>query len=394
MAPGDIWNFRAAFLTGATPIPVFLAQNGIDVWGIDYRWTFVPASVTDLSFMRTWGIDQDARDLGVAIGAARVTRALTGSGAGKIFLLGWSRGGQIGYAYVNGETQIPAALRQVKAFIPVDIYLKTDVPDLQSKACARQQASEAAIAAGTYAATSGELIKALGDEAVADPNGASAIFPGLTNHQAGLLLGEETFAFLGGLEPVPFYHFTGGTFDANGLPNGLTYSNEADLFQFASGAAPFQPNQELADADAFTCGQTHVPFADHLAADQGPDPLHRRRRRLRTVRPLHPEPARQHGRDDAHRQPEPGAAHRLRPRRHLPGDGRPHAGVAGDSGLGAGALRGRKISWPASSPGLAGPQVHGIIASWRNTSRTQRPRNRLNELLESLKRIGKSSTAS
>jgi hypothetical protein len=265
MAPGDIWNFRVAFLTGTTPIPVFLAQNGIDVWGIDYRWTFVPASVTDLSFMKTWGIDQDARDLGVAIAAARVTRGLTGSGIGKIFLLGWSRGGQIGYDYVNGETQIPAALRQVKAFIPVDIYLKTDVADLQSKACARQQASEAAIAAGTYAATSGELIKELGDEAVADPNGASALFPGLTNYQAGLLLGEETFAFLGGLEPVPSYHFTAGTFDANGLPNGLIYTDEANLFHFASGAAPFQPNQELADADAFTCGQTHVPFADHLA---------------------------------------------------------------------------------------------------------------------------------
>ncbi len=265
MAPGDIWNFRAAFLTGATPIPVFLAQNGIDVWGIDYRWTFVPASTTDVSFMRTWGIEQDAHDLGVAIGAARVTRALTGSGAGKIDLLGWSRGGQIGYAYLNGETQVPSALRQVKAFIPVDIYLKTDVPDLQAKACARQQASEAAIAAGTFAATSGELIKVLGDEAVADPNGASPILPGFTNHQAGLLLGEGTFAFLGGLEPVPSYHFTGGTFDVNGLPTGLLYSNEADLFHFASAAAPFQPNQELADADAFTCGQTHLPFADHLA---------------------------------------------------------------------------------------------------------------------------------
>jgi pimeloyl-ACP methyl ester carboxylesterase len=265
MAPGDIWNFHAAFLTGATPIPVFLAQNGIDVWGIDYRWTFVPASVTDLSFMKTWGIEQDAHDLGVAIAAARVTRALTGSGLGKIILLGWSRGGQIGYAYLNGETQIPSALRQVKAFIPVDIYLKTDVPDLQAKACARQQASEAAIAAGTFAATSGELISAIGNAAVADPGGASPIVPGFNNHQAGLFVGEETFALLGGLEPVPFYHFTGGTIDANGVPTGLLYSNEADLFHFEIGAAPFQPNQELADADAFTCGQTHVPFADHLA---------------------------------------------------------------------------------------------------------------------------------
>ncbi|HEY0515115.1 MAG TPA: hypothetical protein VGH73_24680 [Thermoanaerobaculia bacterium] len=266
LAPGDIWNFRAAFLAGAQPIPVFLAENGIDVWGIDYRWTFVPASVTDLSFMRTWGLDQDAHDVGVAIGVARVTRAITGSGFGKVFLLGWSRGGQIGYAYLSDETRLPPGLRQVRGFIPVDIYLKTDVPELQARACTRQQASAAAVAAGHYAATSGGLIAAIGNAAVADPNGASAFVPGFNNHQAGLFVGEATFALLGGLEPTPFYHFTGGTFDANGVPTGLLYSNEADLFHFEIAAAPYQPNQELADADASTCGHPDVPFDDHLAA--------------------------------------------------------------------------------------------------------------------------------
>jgi hypothetical protein len=29
---------------------------------------------------------------------------------------------------LNGETQLPPGLRQVKGFIPVDIYQKTDVP--------------------------------------------------------------------------------------------------------------------------------------------------------------------------------------------------------------------------------------------------------------------------
>jgi pimeloyl-ACP methyl ester carboxylesterase len=266
LAPGDIWNFRAAFEGRSNPLPVFLAENGVDVWGIDYRWTFVPASVTDLSFMKNWGLDQDARDLGAAIGIARVTRALTGSGLGKIFLLGWSRGGQIGYAYLSDETRLPRALRQVRGFIPVDIYLKTDVPELQAKACQREQASEAAIAQGSYAATSGALIEAIGTAAVADPNGPSAVVPGFTNRQAGLFVGEETFALLGGLEPAPFYHFTAGTFDAQGAPSGLLYSNEQDLFKLEIGAAPFQPNRELADADASTCGQTDVPFDDHLAA--------------------------------------------------------------------------------------------------------------------------------
>jgi hypothetical protein len=271
LAHGDIWNFRAAFLTGGRPMPVFLAENGIDVWGIDYRWTFVPASVTDLSFMKDWGLEQDARDLGVAIGVARIARGLTGSGFGKIFLLGWSRGGDIAYAYLNDETGLPPALRQVRGFIPVDIYLETDVPQLRAAACQRRQNTEAALAAGAFANPSGGLIAGLGALAVADPGGSSILngppfnLPGFTNRQAGLLVGEETFFFLAELEPTPFYHFTGGTLDAQGKPSGLLYSNEADLFTLEQGSAPFQPNRELADADAATCGQTPVPFDDRLA---------------------------------------------------------------------------------------------------------------------------------
>lgn len=271
LAHGDIWNFRAAFLTGAKPLPVFLAENGVDVWGIDFRWTSVPATVTDLSFMADWGIEQDARDLGFALGVARFTRAMTGSGFGKIHLLGWSRGAQIGYAYLNGETQLPPGLRQVAGFIPVDIYLKTDVAQLRDFACQREQATKAAIASGAFAATSGSLISAIGGLAVADPNGPSFLngppfnLSGYNNRQAGLLVGQATFGLQDGLEPAPFYHFTGGTFDAEGKPTGLLYSNEADLFAFEIAASPAQPNQELLEADAATCEQNDVAFDDHLA---------------------------------------------------------------------------------------------------------------------------------
>ena len=271
LAAGDIWNFRAAFLTGAKPLPVFLAENGVDVWGIDYRWTSVPATETNLSFMADWGIEQDARDLGFALGVARFTRAMTGSGFGKIHLLGWSRGGQIGYAYLNGETQLPPGLRQVAGFIPVDIYLKTDVQQLKDFACLRQQNNEALLASGKAAADVGGLISLLGTLAITNPTGSSILngppfnLPGYTNREAGLLVGEATFGLQGGLEPAPFYHFTGGTFGADGKPTGLLYSNEADLFAFEQGASPFQPNRELADADAATCEQTDVAFDDHLA---------------------------------------------------------------------------------------------------------------------------------
>ncbi|HYC93138.1 MAG TPA: hypothetical protein VEO54_28290 [Thermoanaerobaculia bacterium] len=265
LAPGDIWNFRAAFLTGANPLPVFLAGQNVDVWGIDYRWTRVPGNVTDTSFMQSWGLEQDASDLGVALSVARFARTQNGN-PGKLFLLGWSRGGQIGYAYLAGEGQGAPGLRHVEGFIPVDIYVKTDVPQLQAAACVRQQNSEASIAAGQHANPVGGLLSLLGMLAQIDPNGPSILDPNLTNRQAGLLVGQATFALLGGLEPVPAYHFTGGVFDANGAPAGLLYANEAELFAFEAAASPFQPNRELADADALTCGTAslnlgaiHVP---------------------------------------------------------------------------------------------------------------------------------------
>lgn len=277
-AHGDIWDFRAAFLTAeASPalpdtqaLPVFLARNGVDVWGIDFRWTRVPGNLADYSFMADWGIETDARDLGIGIGVARVVRGLTGSGAGKVILLGWSRGGQIGYAYLNAESQLRPRRRQVKGFIPVDIYLKTDVEEFRQRACQRAEATEASLAAGQYAATSGGLISTLGNLAIADPGGSSILngppfnLPGYTNREAGLLVGEATFALLGGLEPVPFYHFTGGTFDAQGKPTGLLYSEERALFDLEAAASPVQPNRELADADLATCDEVDVPFDDHL----------------------------------------------------------------------------------------------------------------------------------
>ena len=119
---GDVWTFDAAF----TDVARFLAQAGVDVWGIDLRWTRVPATTIDFAFMADWGLSTDAHDVGVGLAVARGLRGATGSGFGKLHLLGWSRGGMIGYAYLNAESRLPRALRHVDGFIPVDIYLKTD----------------------------------------------------------------------------------------------------------------------------------------------------------------------------------------------------------------------------------------------------------------------------
>ncbi len=276
LAHGDVWNFDAAFLASAASasvpddqaLPVFLAENGFDVWGIDFRWTRVPLATADLSFMAEWGIETDARDVGVALAAARITRLLTGHGFGRFHLLGWSRGGQIGYAYLNGESQVPAVLRQVKGFIPVDIYLKTDVPALQAAACTRFAGTQARIDGGEDAESLGQLVATLGGLALAAPGDPSPVLPGFTNEQAALLVGEATFTFFPpGLEPVPFYHFNGGTFDGSGLPSGLLYTSEPLFFGFLTAGSPWQPLREVADGDAAICdgpGAPDVAFDDHL----------------------------------------------------------------------------------------------------------------------------------
>lgn len=272
-AHGDIWDFRAAFLTAeASPalpdtqaLPVFLARNGVDVWGIDFRWTRVPGNLSDYSFMTGWGIETDARDLGIGIGVARVVRGLTGIGAAKVILLGWSRGGQIAYTYLNAEASRPAAQRRVKGFIPADIYIKSDVPAFVQAACTRLAQQQQQLAQGVFADTTGQVISTLGNLAAANPNGLSPIIPNLTNRQAALLAGEATFNFQGGLEPAPFYHLTGGTFDINGVPAGLSFTADALFLDQLRGGSPFEPVKLIADAEAVMCDQAALPFVDNLA---------------------------------------------------------------------------------------------------------------------------------
>ena len=279
MAHGDIWGFDAAFLNAAESssvtddhaLPIFLAEQGVDVWGIDFRWIHVPEDTADLSFMASWNLETDAGDLRHGMAVARLARGLGGDGFGRLTLLGWSRGGQIGYAALDAETQLPPVLRHVKAFIPVDIYLKTDQPDVKAAACLRLGQTQERQATGEVADANGVLITSLGQLAIAAPAEPSPIVSGLSNRQTALLAGAATFQLLPpGGSFAPFYHFAGGTFDVSGLPNGLAYQDEAGFFDFFTGAAPFEPLQLLADGDAAICESADtidvpdVAFDDHL----------------------------------------------------------------------------------------------------------------------------------
>lgn len=269
---GDAWDFRAAFFAGAAApdaatLPVWLAQRGVDVWGVDLRWTRVPAATADFSFMAGWGFATDLADLDAGLAAARAARRVTGSGPGPVHLLGWSRGAQLGYAFLSHEAGKPEGERHVAGYVPVDVYLKTDDPTLRANACTRAAGLAATLAGGTFHDQTGVLLNAIGTLAAVAPDGPSPILPGLSNRQVGLLAGGATFLFFPpGLAPVPHYHFTGAAFDATtSLPTALLYTPEARWIDSLRGTAPYEPVRLLFEADTLICDEVDLPFDDRFA---------------------------------------------------------------------------------------------------------------------------------
>ncbi|UQA58413.1 alpha/beta hydrolase [Polyangium aurulentum] len=271
MVHGDIWDFESAFLAAGTApayasLPVHLAENGIDVWGVDLGWTRVPAGTSDLSFMKDWGVDRDTHDIGVALGIARDVRATDGNGRAPLHLLGWSRGGLLAYAHAAAESQRPEGMRDVGGIIPVDIYLKTDVESRRLDACARYQQERALVEGGQYANEAGGLIGTLGGLAQLDPAGASPIFAGLDNEHAGMLVGAATFLLVD-RAPVASYHLTAGVWDGGGALLDLAHTDRDAWFDITSRGRPYQPWALIAESDAAMCDDPEiadVAFDDHL----------------------------------------------------------------------------------------------------------------------------------
>ena len=256
---GDGSRFASNFLP-ASQVPslpaeksmaVFLALAGIDVWGIDFRWTRVAAGSGDLSFMADWGMDHHVADLDVAFTVARLLRGATGSGFGRLHLLGFSRGAQVGYAYLNAETQRPSHRRHSRGFIVLDVpYLAAD-PSSAQAACEDVVEIEADLDDGIFADDL-SLFRLLGELAASMPGEPSAIVPGLSNLAAALFFGS-TDAFIG-------YHLVGGT------PEALFYTTEELwLTNMQSATAFSSPLRLQLDVFRVRCGEVDVPFDDHLA---------------------------------------------------------------------------------------------------------------------------------
>ena len=268
MVHGDGWAFNAAFLRGTSSpdsLPVFLARRGVDVWGIDLGWTLVPDGTTDFTFMRHWGLQRDIDDLEQALSFARSVRTQTGSPDNQLVLLGWSRGGWIGYALLNQESQEPTEQRNVRAYIPVDNSFKVQDPTIQGTMCGNAAANAADLAAGTYAYSSDFLVQ-VGQLVVTDPHGISPIYgPPYTNLNVCLDLYAATYQF--GPTAAQFYHFFGGTFARDNIwtiPTGLVYTPFSHLNSFLVGPSPFEAVRMEYDTNTISCGATQTPFDNHL----------------------------------------------------------------------------------------------------------------------------------
>jgi len=161
--PGTNMNGEVAVTDESHNLWLFLARRGVEVYALDYRTRFVPsAGVDDFGFMRHWGSQAFLGDVRAAAEQARRE-----SGAGRLFVAGFSRGVFFAYALAAAEPGGVAGL------IALDGYFKNHAPkdgyDLPAEK-ARIEAS-AAWASDVSGRLGWEKRRALMEAAAANPAG-------------------------------------------------------------------------------------------------------------------------------------------------------------------------------------------------------------------------------
>ena len=245
---------------------IFLAQNDVDVWGIDQNWVLLPEEISDFGFMQDWGMDNQIGNLRQALGVARFTRLFTGNGFSKMHLLGYSSGGWSGFAYLNDEAARPRWQRHVKGFVNADAFFKCgpDNPVGQQINCEDVAFFNEERANGVYEWYVG--FKEVGQFALDDPDGPSPIFEGFTNEQVALYFGGA------GFKDYPlneWWHYWGAEFDGDpedpeSLPTGFRFLPNEWAYEFMTTAVPWQSNNFLMDYAAIGCDEEDVPWDDNL----------------------------------------------------------------------------------------------------------------------------------
>lgn len=266
MLHGDGEAFESMFLPGTnTTLPagfglaVYLAQNDVDVWGMDQSWALVPAATTDFSFMAGWDLQHEVNNLRTGLSVARAARVLTSQGPGKMLLLGYSSGAATGYAYLNEETLYPELARNVCGFIPVDMPYKTDDPVVKGTLAAYATNFQGLIDSGVYKYDS--AFGPVGMLASMDPEGDSPLAPGYTNLQVAIFLGIATYEF----NPLtPTFHYLAAELDESGNPIGFAYLGLDPWLEFLQNAAPYEALPFMTEYAAVIGDAWELPYDDYL----------------------------------------------------------------------------------------------------------------------------------
>jgi hypothetical protein len=243
-------------------IAIYLANNDIDVWGMDYRWAMVPENTTDFRFMKDWGILRDVEDAQIALTIAREMRGSPFEPAGPLFVSGLSYGGEISYAVAANDTQRPRRLRNVGGIIPLDYGIKFKGADYQAEQCDYLDSVQQMRKSGTYN-WDNRYMWAMGQLAISNPWDVSPY------DDSGLL---DNYQFALGVAGWPEdavipWHFAGSWLDADGNPTGLRFTEERLWFDLlATNESPYSPTRiDLEDA-VVACDPRHTKgtFADHV----------------------------------------------------------------------------------------------------------------------------------
>ena len=279
---GDFASFPSNFAqvlsdpdTSSPGVALWLAQHGVDVWGLDRRWTQAEGAEPDLSGFDAMGLEQELSDIGKALAVARAVRFVTSRATGKMILSGFSRGGALAYYYASYEESLPPWRQHLKGLVPIDVYasLPPEAEDLRQFYCGLAADGYAALDAGVVNVPNDFQI-GVGERFFAAPDELNPFapfdfpFPGATNRDLMLDFVGVTWFYFGA---SPLYHLNAPVLDDNGeFAIALRSVSENAIARWLADAPAHQSTRESADTDAILCDASSSPIEVPLSRIEVP----------------------------------------------------------------------------------------------------------------------------
>jgi hypothetical protein len=262
---GDLKNFIGMMLPAnyspSTPndfgLGIYLAENNVDVWGMDQAWCMADETTTDFSYMQGYGLGKSSGDLRTGMAIARIARYLVGNTLDKMTLACYSSGVSTGFALLNHEAQLDNSVRHTKSYVPIDLPVISDDAPLNLFMAGDRQTYVDAIAGGNY--ESPLFFTLVAELARTDPNGDSPVFEGFTNNMVALFFGSGPIAG----DDVIFHYLAGNWVD--GFPASFKYVTMDQWLDFMASGVDYQPCQFFIDLDELLLHEVDSPFDDNFS---------------------------------------------------------------------------------------------------------------------------------